>query len=76
MKHISKQRGLNVAVNQLVPMTPEAFRSELQSRGWTPQMLSERWGMTRRRVMQIIADVDRPRYYDDAARGLPMAVNE
>lgn len=76
MKHISTQRGLNVAVKKLVPMTPEAFRSELQSRGWTPQMLSERWGMTKRRVMQIIADVDRPRYYDDAARGLPMAANE
>ncbi|WP_427047094.1 hypothetical protein [Halomonas casei] len=65
-----------MTVKELVPMPPEAFRSELQSRGWTPQMLSERWGMTKRRVMQIIADADRPRYYDDAARGLPMAVNE
>lgn len=58
-------------VKELVPMMPEAFRVELDSRGWTPQMLSERWGMTRRRIMQIIADVDRPRYYDDAVRGLP-----
>lgn len=39
-------------------------------------MLSERWGMTKRRVMQIIADADRPRYYDDAVRGLPMASPE
>lgn len=65
-----------MAVKQLVPMTPEAFRSELDSRGWTAQMLSERWGMTKRRVMQIIADADRPRYYDDAVRGLPMASSE
>lgn len=65
-----------MTVKELVPMPPEAFRSELESRGWTPQMLSERWGMTKRRVMQIIADVDRSRYYDDAARGLPMAARE
>jgi len=39
-------------------------------------MLSERWGMTRRRVLQIIADADRPRYYDDAVKALPMASSE
>lgn len=65
-----------MAVKQLVPMTPAAFRSEMESRGWTPQMLSERWGMTRRRVLQIIADADRPRYYDDAIRALPMVFSE
>lgn len=58
-------------VKELVPLPPEVFRAELESRGWTPNMLSLRWGMTRRRVMQIIADADRPRYYDDAIRGLP-----
>ncbi len=72
MKHVSTVRGMSVAVEQLVPMTPDAFRTELKTRGWTAQMLSERWGMTKRRVMQIIADVDRPRYYDDAVRGLPL----
>lgn len=62
-----------MAIEKLVPMTPDAFRAELANRGWTPQLLSERWGMTRRRVLQIIADEDRPRYYDDAVRGLPLA---
>lgn len=65
-----------MTVKQLVPMTPDAFRSELSSKGWTPQMLSERWGMTRRRVLQIIADTDRPRYYDDAVKALPMIFAE
>jgi hypothetical protein len=65
-----------MAVKRLVPMTPEAYRAELENRGWTPQKVSERWGMTRRRVLQIIADADRPCYYDDAVRGLPMAPEE
>lgn len=60
-------------ISPLSPMTPEAFRAELLSRGWAPTMIAERWDISRRRVFQIIADADRPRYYDDAARGLPMA---
>lgn len=59
--------------HRLTPMTPEAFRAELKSRGWTAKRVAERWGMSERRAYQLIADADRPRYYDDAVRGLPLA---
>lgn len=61
-------------VKELVPMNPEAFKNELDSRGWRADMLAQRWGMTKRRVQQIIADPDRPRYYDDAVKSLPVIV--
>ena len=58
-------------VKELVPMTPEALRAEIKRRGWEPEMLAIRWAMSKRRVHQIIADADRPRYYDDAIMSLP-----
>lgn len=58
-------------VKELVPMTPEAFKAEIKRRGWEPELLAIRWAMTKRRVNQIIADADRPRYYDDAVMALP-----
>lgn len=58
-------------VKELVPMAPEAFKAQIQLRGWNPDLLAIRWGMTKRRVNQIIADADRPRYYDDAIMALP-----
>lgn len=58
-------------VKELEPMTPEAFKAEILRKGWEPVLLATRWGMTRRRVLQIIADADRPRYYDDAVMALP-----
>ena len=61
-----------MVVKELVPMSPETFRSELESKGWTPDLLGQRWGMTKRRAQQIIADADRPRYYDDAVKALPI----
>lgn len=62
-----------MAVRKIVSMTPDAFRAELGNRGWSAQMLSQRWGISKRRVLQIAADIDRPRYYDDAIRALPLA---
>ena len=59
-------------IKELIPMTPEAWRGELESKGWTADMLALRWGMSKRRVQQIAADDDRPRYYDDAVRALPV----
>jgi hypothetical protein len=61
-----------VEVKELVPMSPDALRAEMVSRGWTADLLGQRWGMTKRRVQQIVADADRPRYYDDAVRALPI----
>ena len=59
-------------VNELVPMSPEAFKAEMDSRGWTHELLALRWGLSKRRAQQIVADADRPRYYDDAVRALPV----
>jgi hypothetical protein len=61
-----------VEVKELVPMSPDSFRAELESRGWTPELLGQRWRMTKRRAQQIAADADRPRYYDDAIKALPI----
>ena len=58
-------------VKKLIVMTPEALRAEIKHRGWEPEMLAIRWAMSKRRVHQIIADADRPRYYDDAVMALP-----
>jgi hypothetical protein len=65
-----------VEVKELVPMSPDSFRNEMESRGWTPELLAQRWGMTKRRAQQIVADADRPRYYDDAVRGLPIIMTK
>lgn len=59
-------------VRELVPMAPEVFKAEIKRRGWEPELIAIRWGMSRRRVNQIIADADRPRYYDDAVMALPI----
>lgn len=76
MKDISHQFGVTVEVKELVPMSPDSFRAEMKSRGWTHEILGQRWGMTKRRVQQIAADADRPRYYDDAVRALPIIVGK
>jgi hypothetical protein len=62
---------IQLEVKELVPMAPEAFKTEIKRRGWEPELLAIRWGMSKRRVHQIIADADRPRYYDDALMALP-----
>ncbi|MBX6653882.1 hypothetical protein ISF12_11570 [Pseudomonas aeruginosa] len=55
----------------LRPLTPDEYRAELSARGWDFNTLALYWEMTPRRVRQICADANRPRYYDDALRGLP-----
>ena len=66
--------GCKVEVKEIVPMSPDMYRAELESRGWTYDMLAMRWGITKRRVQQLVADVDRARYYDDAVKALPVVV--
>lgn len=60
-----------MTIEMLDPLPPEEFRRQLESRGWTAKLLGMRWGVSARRVQQIIADADRPRYYDDAINNLP-----
>lgn len=59
-------------IEQIIPISPDTYRAELKSRGWTSDMLAKRWGISKRRVQQFVADVDRPRYYDDALNALPI----
>lgn len=61
-------------MEKLAPLTPEDFKKTLSDKGWTPELLAVRWGVTKRRVQQIAADSDRPRYYDDAIGNLPIIV--
>lgn len=63
-------------IKEIIPMAPDMYRAELKARGWTNEMLAKRWGMTTRRVQQVIADVDRNRYYDDALNALPVILNK
>lgn len=74
MKHISQMLGGIVSVTEVVPMTPDEFRALMAARGWDALMLSQRWKISKRRVQQIVADIDRPRYYDDGLRALPEIV--
>jgi len=61
-----------MVVKPLVPMTKETFKKTMEEKGWNPDLLALRWNLKRRRVYQIIDDESRPRYYDDALRGLPI----
>lgn len=61
-------------MEELTPLTPAEFKKILSDKGWETDMLAIRWGMSKRRVQQIIADADRPRYYDDAIANLPIIV--
>lgn len=62
----------SLEVLPLAPSTPDAYQKAMLLKGWSSKMLGERWGLTKRRIDQIIADSDRPRYYEDAISGLPM----
>ncbi|MEI4940611.1 hypothetical protein U1710_02225 [Aeromonas caviae] len=63
-------------MEELTPLTPEEFKKLLSDKGWSPDMLSIRWGLSKRRIQQITADADRPRYYDDAIGNLPIIVRK
>lgn len=56
--------------------TPGEFEQAMKSRGWEPEMLAMRWNLTKRRIQQIMADPDRPRYYDDAVDNLPIVIGK
>lgn len=66
---------LSMDIKLLPVKTPDEFLATMNGRGWSSAMLAIRWGMTERRVRQIIADVARPRYYDDAVDNLPIVIS-
>lgn len=55
----------------LTLMTPNEFRAEIKRKGWTFVELGERWCMSANWLAKVAARADRPRYWDDAVRGLP-----
>lgn len=63
-------------IKPLDAITPDEFRQAMESRGWTADMLAIRWCLTKRRIQQIMADRDRPRYYDDAVENLPIVIGK
>ncbi len=63
-------------IKTLPVKSPDEFKAAMECRGWSPDMLAIRWNMTKRRVRQIIADTDRPRYYDDAVDNLPIVISK
>jgi hypothetical protein len=63
-------------IKPLAVKTPDEFKQAMDSRGWAPEMLAIRWCMTKRRIQQIMADHDRPRYYDDAVDNLPIVIKQ
>lgn len=65
-----------MSIELLPTKTPDEFRNVMEGRGWTPDMLAVRWGMTKRRIHQIAADTSRPRYYDDAVENLPIIMRK
>lgn len=71
---IKARRKAPIVVPEMVPMTSDQLKAELAVRGWTAETLALRWGITRRRAQQILSykDGERPCYYDDAIRGLPL----
>lgn len=70
MQRTNENVGDDTDVEELVAITPDEFKTALLGSGWDAERLAKRWGMSKRRVNQIIADADRPRYYDDAIRAL------
>ena len=54
----------------LQAMTPEQFKLLVKSKGWLLKEVAERWGIQQRQMSNIVQDVNRNLYYDDAIRGL------
>lgn len=59
------------AATPLIRLTPNEFRAELKRKGWTFVELGERWSMSANWIAKVATRDDRPRYWDDAIRGLP-----
>lgn len=71
-KYIAQTKG--VVMVEIKRLSPDEFKAVLDGKGWTADLLAVRWGMTRRRIQQIVADAERPRYYDDAVANLPIVI--
>lgn len=55
-------------------MTPDEFKAEIQSKGWTYRALAERWDVTENWVSKLARNPERSQHWDDAVRGLPIVM--
>lgn len=55
-------------------MSSQEFKGMLIGKGWQVNEVASRWGLKRVRMSQILADEDRPLYYDEALRALPVRI--
>lgn len=53
-------------------LTAEQFVAAFEGKGWTHVALAAHWRVHRTRIWQIARDPQRPPYFDDAVRGLPV----
>ena len=60
-----------VDTSPLERLTPSEFRAEVVRKGWTFVAIGRRWDMSANWLAKVAGRVDRPRYWDDAVRGLP-----
>lgn len=61
-------------IEAIIPMSSACYKGEMSKRGWDSVMLAKRWGLSTRRINQIILDQERPGHYDDAVMALPFIV--
>ena len=52
-------------------LDPAQIKAILKQKGWKAKEVACRWEISERRMSQIVTDIHRNPYYDDAIRGLP-----
>lgn len=59
-------------------MTHQEFKDEYEKRGWTPKLLSTRWGCSPTRIHQIAKEVEnqhkKAQAHIDMLHGLPFII--
>jgi hypothetical protein len=50
---------------------PNAFKRALYARGWTMRELAAHWDITPEYMRRVAGNPDRPRWFNDALKGLP-----
>lgn len=64
-----------ISSTEIERLTPEEFKTLVRGKKWTYRALALRWQLSETRISQIARDDDRPLYYDDAIRALPIRKN-
>lgn len=54
-----------------IGLTVAQIKALIKAKGWKQKSIAQRWGLSERRLSQIVTDPQRNLYYDDAIRGLP-----